>query len=377
MPNDSEEVRTTPSETETTIKLGFYIGTFVLGFIGNLLVTAVITGKKNKRTVYDLFILNLGISDLSFIVFCLPIYIYEQFGRISKTLFYCRLVPSLLTVVYLLSMFTITSMAIHRCRLIINPYKPKPPRRTAFIWIGGIWLSSLVIVLPLSIVATSKGGDCDEQWPSMSHRRAYTVSLSILQFFLPLVIIAVAYLRIGIYLWRNTVPQTCLSTERNKKSHKRNKANKQVIKTVAAIVILFTVLLLPGQIAWLVLDFGGKQDKDVAMVIFKFSDILDCLHACVNPIIYALLTERFRRQYIRYFSYCFFCGEKRVREHDTRNNESSKDDSSPIRQRINAKTETKSAQDFYRQMPGDSQDTEESVPNNVFLLRETSAARYV
>ena len=272
---------------------------------------AVIAGKKHKRSVYDLFILNLGISDLSFILFSMPILICEHVRGIYKTLYYCRLVQPLLTIFYFLSIFTITSMAIHRCRLITNPYKPKMRKRSAYIWIAAIWISSFIIVLPLSIVAKDEGGFCQENWPSLNHRKAYTLALSILQFLLPLFIIAVAYVRIGIYLWRSTVPQSSLS-EAKKKAQKRRKENIQVIKTLAMIVLLFAICLLPGQIAWLLLDFGRQQEWKVAFVIFKFSDILDCLHACVNPIVYGLLTEQFRREYIRYFSYCFTCGRRQV-----------------------------------------------------------------
>lgn len=301
-----------PSAAERNVTLGFYIATLVIGFAGNSLVIAVVAGKKHKRSIYDLFILNLGISDLSFILFSMPIFIFEHVRGIYKTLYYCRLVQPVLTIFYFLSIFTITSMAIHRCRLITNPYKPKMRKRSAYIWITAIWISSFIIVLPLSIVSEDEDGVCQENWPSLNHRKAYTLALSILQFLLPLCIIAVAYVRIGIYLWRSTLSQSSLSEAKKKKARKRRKENIQVIKTLAMIVILFAICLLPGQIAWLLFDFGREQEWKVAFVIFKFSNILDCLHACVNPIVYGLLTEQFRREYIRYFSYCFTCGKRQV-----------------------------------------------------------------
>ena len=323
-----------PNTTEQNVKLGFYIATIIVGFIGNTLVIAIISGKKNKRSVYDLFILNLGISDLSFIVFYMPLYIYELVSPIHKTLYYCRLVQPLLTIFYFLSIFTIASMAIHRCRLITNPYKPKMRKRTAYLWIASIWISPFIIVLPLSIVAKVEDGYCAENWPSMNHRKAYTLALFVLQFLLPLLIIAVAYLRIGVYLWRSTAPQSSLSTAKKNRVQKRKKENIQVIKTLAMIVVLFAICLLPGQIAWLLLDFGGEQDEQVMDVIFIISDILDCLHACVNPIVYGLLTAQFRREYIRYFSYCLSCGTKQVNiEQETRNVESTVEILSPATRR--------------------------------------------
>ena len=316
------------------VKLGFYIASVIIGFIGNTLVIAVISGKKNKRSVYDLFILNLGIADLSFIVFYMPLYIYDHLSSIFKTLLYCRLVQPLLTIFYFLSIFTIVSMAIHRCRLITNPYKRKMRKRAAYLWIAAIWISSFIIVLPLLIVAKVKDGFCLEKWPSMHHRKAYTLALFVLQFLLPLLIIAVAYLRIGVYLWRSADPQISLATVKKNRAQKRRKENIQVIKTLALIVILFAVCLLPGQIAWLMLDFGDQHDEHAVDVIFILSDILDCLHACVNPIVYGLLTEQFRRQYIRYFTYCLSCGTKQANtEPETRNVESTVEILSPARNR--------------------------------------------
>ena len=154
--------------------------------------------------------------------------------------------------------------------------------RNAYIWIAAIWFSSLIIVLPLSVVSETNNGICYENWPSINHRKAYTIALCILQFVMPLLMIGVAYARIGIYLRRSANPQSSLP------ALKRRKENIQVIKTLAMIVILFVICLLPGQIAWLLLDFGGQKEFEIAKVIFKFEDILDILHACVNPIVYGL-----------------------------------------------------------------------------------------
>ena len=210
-------------------------------------------------------------------------------------------------------------MAIHRCRLITNPYKPKMKKRSGYLWIAAIWLSSLIIVLPLSIVTKSKNGRCNEEWPSLNHRKAYTLALFILQFVIPLQIIAAAYLKIGIYLWRSPAPQSSLSTAKKKRAQRRKRENMQVIKTLALIVILFTICLLPGQIGYLLWEFGDEEDHATMDIIFKFAIILDCLHACVNPVVYGLLTEQFRREYIRYLWFCLSCGTEKknvVRRND-------------------------------------------------------------
>ncbi|XP_022778994.1 neuropeptide FF receptor 2-like [Stylophora pistillata] len=321
MSNNTEAMT---NSTEQNVTLGFYIAIIITGLVGNSLVIAVISGKKSKRSIYDLFILNLGMADLSFIFFYMPVLIYEEYiNSIYKTVYYCRLVQPLLTIFYFLSIFTISSMAIHRCKVITNPHKPKMKKRTGYLWIAAVWLFTFIIVLPLSIVTKSTNGKCDEKWPTLNHRKAYTLALFILQFVIPLQIIAAAYLKIGIYLWRSAAPQSSLSSVKSKRVQRRKKENIQVVKTLALIVILFTVCLLPGQIGYLLWEFGDEEDLATIDIICKFATILDCLHACVNPIVYGLLTERFRREYIRYLSFCLSCGTKQVNTmQETQNAES-------------------------------------------------------
>ena len=367
MSNNTEAEMT--SSTEQNVSLGFYIAIIVTGLMGNSLVIAVISGKRSKRSIYDLFILNLGIADLSFIIFYMPILIYEGYiNIIYKTVYYCRLVQPLLTIFYFLSIFTISSMAIHRCRLITNPYKPKMKKRSGYLWIAAIWLSSLIIVLPLSIVTKSKNGRCNEEWPSLNHRKAYTLALFILQFVIPLQIIAAAYLKIGIYLWRSPVPQSSLSTAKKKRAQRRKKENMQVIKTLALIVILFTICLLPGQIGYLLWEFGDEEDHATMDIIFKFAIILDCFHACVNPIVYGLITEQFRREYIRYLSFCLTCGTKQVNTmQETHNAESTIEIISPLT------TKRKLTNEDVKTIPNDLNEPQYSKNTNSHITRSSTA----
>ena len=286
MSNNTDSDRDPPSTDEGNVKLGFYIASLILGFGGNSLVITVMSRKKQKRSIPRLFILNLAISDLSFIMIATPVTIYTYIGKIYQNSYYCRLLTPLLTIFYFVSIFTIFSMAVHRCRLITNPYRPKMRMRNAYIWIAAIWFSSLIIVLPLSVVSETNNGICYENWPSINHRKAYTIALCILQFVMPLLIIGVAYARIGIYLRRSANPQSSLP------ALKRRKENIQVIKTLAMIVILFVICLLPGQ------------------TVVNLADILDILHSCLNPIVYGLSNKRFRRECIQHFFDCFTCGSK-------------------------------------------------------------------
>ena len=224
MSNNTDFDRDPPITDERIVKVGFYIASFIFGFGGNSLVITVMSRKKQKRSIPRLFILNLAISDLSFIMIATPINIYSYISTIYQNSYYCRLLTPLLTIFYFVSIFTIFSMAVHCCRLITNPYRPKMRMQNVYIWIAAIWFSSLIIVLPLSVVSEANNGICYENWPSINYRKEYTIALFILQFVIPLFIIGVAYGRIGIDLRRSTVPQSSLpALKRKKKTSKLSK----------------------------------------------------------------------------------------------------------------------------------------------------------
>ena len=296
------------SPTERNVRVGFYIATFVIGLIGNLLVLIVIMAKRAKKTVNDFFIMNLAVSDLT-LIFFLPLHIYGMFHTIPVNAFFCHFIRPFMTVSFFVSVYTLTSMAIHRCHVILNPFKQEMHQKSAVLWIVVLWILSFTNVLPLMIVTrVEQTNECKENWPSLDHRRAYTAALFVLQYVLPLVIIAIAYIRIGLDLNRS-----CPRRRKTKAAMKslenqaRRRENFKVTKTLAIIVMIFAFCMLPSQVGWMLLDFGNSQQQKIAMVIFKFSLVLTVFHSCLNPLVYGSITKQFRRGYVKYLSYLCYC----------------------------------------------------------------------
>ena len=303
----------TQSVTERNVKLGFYVVTIVLGLLGNVLVLMVVLAKRTRlKSVNDIFIMNLAISDLV-LIFILPVDIYTMFHAEPVNVFFCNIYKPFATVSFFVSIFTLTSMAIHRCHVILNPFVPDIRPRTAVLWIAVIWIFSFVLLSPMMIF-TKLGVACEERWPGDQYRRAYTVALFVFQYLLPLLIIAVAYIKIGLDLnksrplcfkWLGKAPRQAREDKGSLEYKARKRENAQVIKTLAIIVLLFAICLLPIQVAWLLMDFGGPSGKKAAAIIFKFSLILAVFHSCLNPLVYGTITKRFRKGYFEYLSY--FC----------------------------------------------------------------------
>ena len=274
---------------------------FVVSVIGNALVIAVVK-RKASRSIHDIVILNLALTDVLFVTVTLSkalVLVLRAFP-----LFYCTALRHLSTMAFCSSVFTITSMAILRCRTLCYPYKPKVRRKTVYAWICFLWLVSFLVILPPMLVAmVTAEGNCTGNWASQAHKDAYIIGLLLLKCILPLVIITCAYVKIGIYLVQNKTPQTCLEETGgvNYRAVAR-KENIQVVKVSATIVLLFGLCTAPHQVAWMLRQFGKAQEREIANVIFKFSYILQNIHACVNPFIYGIMSRQFRQDYMKIFA---------------------------------------------------------------------------
>lgn len=63
------------------IRIPLYCLIFVLSLIGNLLVIITLAQNRRMRTVTNVFLLNLSISDLLLAVFCMPFTLVPQLMR--------------------------------------------------------------------------------------------------------------------------------------------------------------------------------------------------------------------------------------------------------------------------------------------------------
>ena len=282
-----------------------YCVIFILGLVGNVFVLNALKQKKRRRTANDWFILNLTISDI-LLIMCIPADVYLEVGNFPYNILFCKVQRPLSTLVYFVSIFTITAMALERHQVITKPFQPKMERQHAFLVVGGIWVLALVFIVPLPIVTSAGANECEEDWPSI-YKKLYTAVLAGFQYLLPLAIITAAYIYIVIYLWNEGASQQALNIQGNVSLRAARKDNLQVVKAVIVVVIFFAVCMLPSQLAWLLWEFGKAKQKDTAKHLLKFAPITSYLHSCANPIIYGTFMAFFRKEFKLRLTNCFSC----------------------------------------------------------------------
>lgn len=115
--NSSQHIHFSPNwKVESVIISVIFSIIFLVGTVGNCLVLAVLirNGQMNTKST-NLFILNLGPADLSFIVFCVPlqatIYTMDEwvFGP-----FVCKAVHFIIFLTMYASIFTLAAVSLDR-----------------------------------------------------------------------------------------------------------------------------------------------------------------------------------------------------------------------------------------------------------------------
>jgi len=135
---------------------------------------------------------------------------YWPFGALM-----CNIVAFSQCVSVFVSAYTLVAISIDRYIAVLYPLRPKMTKLQAEQIIFCIWLVGLLTPLPTALV--SKLSDitaenvtrtlCNEQWDDMEqYRYAYSIMLTILQYFFPLIVLVVTYTRIGMVVWGKTTP---------------------------------------------------------------------------------------------------------------------------------------------------------------------------
>ncbi|TSO47137.1 Galanin receptor type 1 [Bagarius yarrelli] len=279
------------ADSEAPAKLLFGIGTdnlvtlmvfgliFALGVVGNSLVIAVLLWRRagQRRGTTNIFILNLSVADLSYLLFCVP---FQSTVYILPTwvlgAFICKFVHYFFTVSMLVSVFTLSAMSVDRYVAIVHSRKSSSIRvaRHALLGVLGIWALSLAMAAPVAyhqrIVETEDNSTfCWEVWSYPTTRKVYVVCTFVFGYLLPLSLISFCYAK--------------------------------TTQTVLVVVVVFCLSWLPHYVVHLWVEFGSFPLNQASFLFRVAAHCLAYSNSSVNPIIYAFLSENFRTAYKQVF----------------------------------------------------------------------------
>ncbi|TKS66263.1 Cholecystokinin receptor CCK-XLR [Collichthys lucidus] len=353
-----------------SFRILLYVLIFLLSVFGNLLIIVVLMLNKRMRTVTNSFLLSLAVSDLMMAVFCMP---FTLIPNILEDFIFggamCKTVSYFMGISVSISTFSLVAIAIERYSAICNPLKSRSwqTRSHAYRVIAATWMVSLLIMVPYPVFSVLRsfnkgngtvGHMCRLHWPSHKAEQTWYVLLLFTLFFIPGVVMIIAYGLISRELFRGIQFELSQNTEttgqkngvgrgvakpnddddgcyiqvskkpssavelptlsasssttqvknerpRSNTSEAKLQAKKRVIRMLMVIVALFFICWMPLYSAntWKAFDLKSAS-KALTGAPISFIHLLSYTSACVNPIIYCFMNTRFRKALLSTFACC-------------------------------------------------------------------------
>ncbi|KAL3877071.1 hypothetical protein ACJMK2_034828 [Sinanodonta woodiana] len=304
LPNRSEIAHFLEFERYVRIIVPTIFGLIVIvGLFGNLLVIFVVLSNQQMRNTTNVLIVSLAVADLSFIIFCVPFTATSYalplwpFGDI-----WCKIVQYLLHVCAYASVYTLVLMSLDRFLAVVHPISSMSIRtvRNTYVAVIIIWIIIFGGNIPLLFQYTEISYVYYDEMRSACVNNASledphvmkTVSTCFFVFgyVLPLALVCLLY---GLMLKRllyGIVPGGSQRAE-------SIRSKKRVTKMIVIVVVIFALCWLPIQIIFILQAFG-PYSTEIPTVAAQFAaNCLAYMNSCVNPILYAFLSENFRRSF--------------------------------------------------------------------------------
>ncbi|XP_051505967.1 melanin-concentrating hormone receptor 2-like [Myxocyprinus asiaticus] len=263
-----------------------------VGVLANSLVIYSVASSK-KKMVSDIYMLNLAIADLLFLL-VMPFNIHQLvrdrqwvFGH-----FMCKAV----VVVDVSNQFTtvgiVTVLCIDRYSAIVHPTSEKRTIQWTIIINIMVWVGSFLLSIPVMIytkVVSKKhlnmcmlylDGPKDMYW--------YTLYQSTLGFIVPLIIISTFYTLTLYHVFR--------SIRRVKR--KQSLWAKRATKTVLMVIALFLVCWSPYHVIQ-VINLSIQQPTNAFVYAYNISICLSYSHSCINPLMLLIFAQNYRDRICR------------------------------------------------------------------------------
>ncbi|KAI9563657.1 putative allatostatin A receptor [Daphnia sinensis] len=245
----------------------------ILGFIGNALVVVVVVANQQMRSTTNLLIINLALADLLFIVFCVPFTASDYalpfwpFGEV-----WCKIVQYLVIVTAYASVYTLVLMSLDRYLAVVHPFTSKSIRTKA----NTFWAIAVTWVFYSSFFHVDV-----YLFSSIFRYTFFATSYAI-----PLLLICALYISMLLRLWKKEAPVGRASAEiqRGKKL--------RVTRMVCIVVGSFALCCL-----------ALFEITPFTVMIQISSHILAYMSSCVNPFLYAFISDNFRKAF-RKIVYC-------------------------------------------------------------------------
>ncbi|XP_042530716.1 cholecystokinin receptor type A [Dipodomys spectabilis] len=364
-------------EWQPAVQIFLYTLIFVLSVLGNTLVITVLIRNKRMRTVTNIFLLSLAVSDLMLCLFCMP---FNLIPNLLRDFIFgsavCKTTTYFMGTSVSVSTFNLVAISLERYGAICKPLKSRvwQTKSHALKVIAATWCLSFTIMTPYPIysnlVPFTKNNNqtanmCRFLLPNDAMQQSWHTFLLLILFIIPGIVMVVAYGLIslelyqgikfdasqkksakerkpspgsgglledsdGCYAQKSRRPAQLrlqpLSSSRRGSSVGRVRrvrssgsaaslvAKKRVIRMLMVIVLLFFLCWMPIFSANAWRAYDtASAERRLSGTPISFIHLLSYTSSCVNPIIYCFMNKRFRLGFMATFPCCPSPGPAGVR----------------------------------------------------------------
>ena len=280
--------------TETVL----FAVTNVVAILGNLLILCAVYHNHSLRTIPNIFVIALAVSDILMSTICMPFTVASLFhGRWIFDETVCRFQAFDIFAFGTSSLGTMAAIAVSRYFCVVNweKYLSLFKKKRALMYIFIVWYLALAGSAPILLFKNdSIGFQPGKAMCMYKFESNIAYSASILCCFLarPLIIIKICYVIVFRAVSRSN---RVFSLENNLELLRVNVEEAKVTKRLVAVVVGFACCWLP---VFVVDNIDmARGEPTLPRQVYLTNSLIIYLSSTINPFIYCATDKRFRREY--------------------------------------------------------------------------------
>ena len=280
--------------TETVL----FAVTNVVAILGNLLTLCAVYHNHRLRTIPNIFVIALAVSDILMSTICMPFTVASLFhGRWIFDETVCRFQAFDIFAFGKCSLGTMAAIAVNRYFCVVNreKYPSLFKKKIALTYIFIVWCLALAGSVPILLFKNDSIGFQPGKAMCMykfESNIAYSASILCCFITTPLIIIKICYVKVFRAVSRSN---RVFSLENNLELLRVNVKEAKVTKRLVAVVVGFACCWLP---VFVVDNIDmARGEPTLPRQVYLTNSLLIYLSSTINPFIYCATDKRFRREY--------------------------------------------------------------------------------
>ena len=299
------------------LKIGLtsaYVVIFLVALFGNSVGFYVVVIKKesSSTSVTNLFIGNMAVADLLLTITIMPFSVANLYRDtwIGGTLgsITCKALSYVMPVFISASVFTMMLISFDRFYAVFFPLKEKffqkPKVLSAIIWILSFGLMTPYVLMYQTNEKQPGVYYCLQVWPwappndtdfteTYKVLKSFHISVFVIVYALPLSITIIIYSLICRKLWLRKIPGNVTDTN----LAAAEKSKRKVVRLLVVICVVFAVCWFPVYVNHYFWFVRPDQIHKLPLSVEILFDWIAHANSALNPCLYILLNEKFRRKF--------------------------------------------------------------------------------